>query len=148
MVSRGARGNGKLFIPIQVILIFLFSKSNLSTDDTRNQERETSVICACGEYLGAAYYALNHNRTEVNDTPIVIEFEADMSSVAVDGRDFLYTAFQMGDSARARPVLRAAFGDAVLRYAESAWDTGNQKKRIALCDLAVNDPAVIRFPSQ
>ena len=122
----------------------LFSKSNLSTDDTRNQELETSVICACGEYLGAAYYALNHNRTAENDTPIVIEFEADLSSVAVDGRDFLYTAFQMGDPDRARSVLRTAFGEAVLRYAELAWKTKNQEKRIALCDLAVNDQAVIR----
>ena len=68
----------------------------------------------------------------------------DESSVAVDGRDFLYTAFQLGDPGRARRVLRTAFGKAVLRYAERAWLQESQDQRIALCDLATHDPAVIR----
>ncbi|MCY4138633.1 MAG: hypothetical protein OXF56_10250 [Rhodobacteraceae bacterium] len=140
----GSEGRWKVIHSHPGDIEFLFSKVDLSTDDTRNQELEIPVICACGEYLGAAYYALKHNQTRENDTPIIVEFEADMSSIAVDGRDFLYTAFQGGNPARARPVLREAFGENVLRYAEKAWKTENQQKRIALCDLAVNDPDVVR----
>ena len=122
----------------------LLAKTDLTINDTRDTQRETRAICACGELSGAAYYALKHNRTPENDTSILIEFEADESSVAVDGRDFLYAAFQLGDPGRARRVLRTAFGEAVLRYAERAWLQESQDKRIALCDLATHDPAVIR----
>ena len=139
----GTEGKWKVKYSYPGDIDLLFSKADLSTDDTRDQELETPVICACGEYLGASYYALKHNRTPENNTSIVMEFEADMSSVAIDGRDFLYTAFQSGDPNRARPVLRTAFGGAVLRYAELAWKTKEQSKRVALCDLAINDPAVI-----
>ena len=122
----------------------LFLKNDLSTEDTRVGHQEEPAIYACGELLGAAYYALKHNRTKEKNTPIILEFEADEKSVAVDGKDFLYPAFQMGDPIRARPVLRTAFGEAVLRYAGLAWKQKSQGTRIALCDLAVYDPAVIR----
>ena len=140
----GSEGKWKIIYSHPGDIEHLFSKGDLTTDDTRDQEMETPVICACGEYGGAAYYALKHNRTQENNTPILVEFEADVNSIAVDGRDFLYTAFQLGDSARAAPVLRTVFGEAVLRYAELAWKEESQQKRIALCDLAVNDPRVIR----
>ena len=122
----------------------LFSKNDLSTRDTRVCHHEERAIYACGELFGAAYYALKHNRTEEKNTPIILEFEANENSVAVDGRDFLYTVFQVGDPTCARPVLQTAFGEAVLRYADLAWTQKCQDTRIALCDLAVHDPAVIR----
>ena len=122
----------------------LFLKEDLSCDDTRSPEGQIPAVCACGELDGAVYYGLKHNRTREKDTPILIEFETDESSVAVDGRDFLYTAFQLGDPDRARSVLHRAFGSAILRYAEKAWKKENQNIRIALCDLAVYDPNVIR----
>ena len=122
----------------------LFSKNDLSTEDTRVRYQEEQAICACGEVVGAAYYALKHNRTKENNTPIILEFEVDEKSVAVDGRDFLYVSFQIGNPIRARPVLQTAFGEAVLPYADLAWKQKSQDKRIALCDLAVRDPAVIR----
>lgn len=122
----------------------LFSKDALSTEDTRVRHDEEQAICACGELFGAAYYALKHNRTKERNTPIILEFEANENSVAVDGRDFLYKAFQDGDPIRARLVLQTAFGEAVLRYADLAWKQISQETRIALCDLAVHDPAVIR----
>lgn len=122
----------------------LFSKDDLSFSDTRPREEEESAICACGEQEGAAYYAWKHNRTCENDTPIMIEVEADENSVAVDGRDFLYATFQWGDPGRTRSVLEQGFGRAVLRYAEKAWESEDQCFRIALCDLATYDPDVIR----
>jgi hypothetical protein len=74
---------------------------------------------------------------------MAIEFEADICSAAVDGRDFLYTAFQFGDAERARPVLKECFGGSVLKYAERAWRSTSTSFRIAQCDLAISDPAVV-----
>jgi hypothetical protein len=62
--------------------------------------------------------------------------------LVVDGRDFLYTAFQLSDAARARAVLERLFGPAILRYADRAWGVDGDE-RIALCDLAVQDNAVV-----
>jgi hypothetical protein len=121
----------------------LFLKENLSTEDTRSDDRQFAV-CACGEEIGAAYYAWRHNRSGDNNTPIMVEFEVDERSTAVDGRDFLYTVFQLGDPALARPVLDRVFGHSVLRYAEKAWKSKDNRTRIALCDLAIHDPQVVK----
>jgi hypothetical protein len=63
--------------------------------------------------------------------------------VMVDGRDFLYTLFQFGYPERARPVARQLFGVGIESYLERAWSTRNQNERVALCDLAAQDDAVI-----
>jgi hypothetical protein len=60
------------------------------------------------------------------------------------GTDFLYTVFQMGEPDRARTVLENSFGKAILRYAEKAWVSDDQRYRIALCDLAIYDPEVVQ----
>ena len=67
-------------------------------------------MCARGEEMGAAYYAWQHNRTRENDTPILVEFEADEDTVVIDGRDFLTTVFQLGEPTLARPALERTFG--------------------------------------
>ena len=122
----------------------LFLKEDLRVADTRrHNEAADPAACACGEHDGAAYYAYKHNRSQTNSAPIMIEFEAPESAVAVDGKDFLYTVFQMGDPMKARPILRRGFGDAVSRYADKAWGNENQQYRIAMCDLATHDPRVI-----
>jgi hypothetical protein len=122
----------------------LFAKPNLSLDDTRPENAAwLPAICVCGDEDGAAYYAWRHNRHADDDTPVMIEFEANGSHVAVDGRDCLYTVFQMGDSGQARDFLRNAFGERVLRYAEKAWAAAETGQKIALCDLAIHDPEVI-----
>jgi hypothetical protein len=36
--------------------------------------------------------------------------DADIADVIVDGLDFLYTVFQMGNPERARPILERLFG--------------------------------------
>ena len=84
-----------------------------------------------------------HNRGGDDDTPIMVEFRAPIEHVAVDGRDFLYTAFQLGKPERARNVLRGLFGTKVLRYAERAWANKDDQHDIAMCDLAILDPDVI-----
>ena len=46
-------------------------------------------MCACGDEEGTAFYAWIHNKTDEDNTPVIVEFEADIATVAVDGRDFL-----------------------------------------------------------
>lgn len=103
-----------------------------------------SWVCACADEQGALYYACRHNKSATNDTPILISFDAEASDAIVDGRDFLYTAFQLSDATRARTVLERLFGPAILRYADRAWGCFDGDERIALCDLAVQDDAVVR----
>jgi hypothetical protein len=100
-------------------------------------------LCGGGDELGARYYARHHNRSDNNDTAILISFEADVASTIVDGRDFLYTIFQFGYPKRARYPTSRIFGDAVLPYLYRAWATADQDERIARCDLAVQDDDVI-----
>lgn len=92
---------------------------------------------------GRFIYAWQHNRTEEHDTPIIIEFEAERDVVAVDGKDFLYTVFQLGDPGRARDVLKRSFGRRMLHYADRAWASNDGDLRIALCDLAIHDPEIV-----
>jgi hypothetical protein len=122
----------------------LFTKSDLSLEDTRPKGvAALPAVCGCGDEDGAAYYAWWHNRGEINDTPVMVEFEAGQGDVAVDGKDCLYTVFQMGDPERARDFLQTAFGTRALRYAEKAWASDDQGVRIALCDLAIHDPEIV-----
>ena len=122
----------------------LFARADLTTGETRGDHiPEEPAICACGEEDGAAHYAWRHNRSGDDDTPLMIEFKAPVEHVAVDGRDFLYTAFQLGKPERARDVLAGLFGPRVLRYAERAWARKEGQHDIAMCDLAILDPDVI-----
>ena len=117
-------------------------KADLCLEDTRDADWR-SAVCACGTLEGAAYYAWQHNRSETDDTPILIEFEADLGRVRVDGRDFLYTAFERGEPERARTVLGGIYGNKILKYAELAWASPDHGRRVALCDLATLDPEVV-----
>lgn len=123
----------------------LFAKPDLSLQDTRPEGRHRQpAVCACGDEMGAAHYAWQHNRSRRNDAPLMIAFEAEHEAVAIDGKDFLYTVFQMGEPMRARTILERSFGPRILRYAEKAWGSDDQRFRIALCDLAIHDPEVVK----
>jgi len=102
-------------------------------------------ICACADKTSALFYACKKNVNATDAASILTTFEADIADVIVDGRDFLYTVFQMGNPDRARPILERLFGNAIPRYAERAWATENgDYQRIAICHLAVQDDDVIR----
>jgi hypothetical protein len=106
-------------------------------------------ICTCADKTSALFYACKKNVTTTNTASILIAFDADIADVIVDGRDFLYTAFQLGDPDRARPVLERLFGNAILRYADRAWGTDKRElERVSICDLAVQDHDVIRAHAQ
>ena len=118
-------------------------KADLSTSDTRRESATRPALCACGTVEGAAYYAWHHNRTSYNDTPVLVEFDAPLDDIAVDGRDFLYPAFQCDESERAMSAVDSLFGKKALAYAETAWASNDQCYRVALCDLATMDPQVV-----
>ena len=107
-------------------------------------QEEPLAVCACGDFDGAAYYASEHNRSGVNDTPLVVEFESDAAGVAIDGRDFLYPVFQVGSDARTRDFVGRAFGRHALTYLDEAWRTKDQRRRIDLCREARHDARVVR----
>ena len=117
-------------------------KADLCLEDTRSANWR-SVVCACGTLEGAAYYAWQHNRSKTNDTPVLIEFEAHLDQIGIDGHDFLYPAFEYGDPERARTVLESIYGSKILSYAELAWASPDHGRRVALCDLATRDPDVV-----
>lgn len=101
------------------------------------------AVCACGEPEGAKYYALKHNLYRDETLPLLIKFRAQVTGVAIDGRDFLYTSFQFGEPVKARLVLPRLFGPKVLYYAERAWASDDQGYRVAICDLATHDCELI-----
>ena len=121
----------------------LFAKADLSLKDTRPDGAQSDLgVCACGEETSAAYYAWQHNRTVENTTPIIMEFDMPDDAVSIDGRDFLYTVFQLGQPELAWPVLARVFGNCIQHYAERAW--ASKEQSIALCDLARHDPQIIK----
>jgi hypothetical protein len=122
----------------------LLQIANLSRKDTQGPRDSAPVgICACGDEASAAMYAWERNRYRDQNTPILIEIEVDAESVAIDGNDFLYTAFQFGSWERFEAPLEALFGKRVLRYAWPAWESSDVDRRLALCDLAIHDPDVV-----
>jgi hypothetical protein len=130
----------------------LYSEPDLSRHDTVCDARNCPVVCACGDVGGAAYYAWKHNNSAQHNTPLVVEFEADASDVFVDGRDFLFSAFQFWDRDKAdsngferqASALATIFGDAILRYFRQAASSEEQEYRIAMCRLAGQDIGVVR----
>lgn len=109
------------------------------------------VVCACGDETGASYYAVRHNRHHDSaEVSYVIQFSAPLSDVFVDGRDFLYTSFQLWDRESRNflheqmGVLIKLFGPRIERYFEKAASSACQEYRVAVCDLACQDQAVVR----
>lgn len=133
----------------------LLDKPDLSTDDTRpwvktptgDETKLTSAfraVCACGDELGATYYAIKKNRTAEKSSPLLITFEAGCSDLHADGRDFLYNfVFQRVPSEGQRRCALEIFGPALARYLDRASQRNDTLSRIALCDLAVQDLEVI-----
>jgi hypothetical protein len=125
-------------------LMELWAKPTLGLADTRPEGKEHLSVCACADKASAVYYATEHNRVDLNDTPIIVSFDADLRDVTIDGRDFLYTVFQLGNPHRARPMAERIYGRKIGRYLDRAWSTDHQHQRFALCDLATQDDDIIR----
>jgi hypothetical protein len=100
---------------------------------------------ACARFDDAAFYAQRERR----GLPLVISFEVPLADVVIDGKDFLYTVFQLWDRegkshlARVRMSLASLFGTAILPWFDRASREKDTISRIGLCDLATHDLAVI-----
>jgi hypothetical protein len=136
-------------------------KQDLSTDETRPRSiwvetekgnaREYTEgykgLCFADRY-GANYYAFQHNMTPVNTVPVVITAEVDISSVAVDGRDFLYTIFGFIDredqekTRRQIQILSKLFGDKISIYVNKVINHPKSDP-FTICDLAIIDDDII-----
>jgi hypothetical protein len=109
------------------------------------------ITFACGDELGASYYALVHHSEgkAANFEPLVIEFRAKLEDVFVDPRDFLCSCFQSWDLVNRSHIdlqsrwLAVLYGGAVLKYFHRACSSSEQKRRIELCNLASWDDEVI-----
>jgi hypothetical protein len=80
---------GYLFADLKSQLGSLWQLPDLTTAHTRPAGEPLPRVGACADRTGATYYALKHNWSTENDTPLLITFEADVRDVIVDGRDFL-----------------------------------------------------------
>ena len=107
------------------------------------------AVYACGDLFGASYYALSHNKSHQKPCSIVITFEAPIEALSIDGRDFLYTAFQLWDKSgkqnrdKVRQILARLFGQRILHYFDLASGSNETLARIGLCDLACYDLEVV-----
>ena len=66
------------------------------------RDQAPSRVCACADKTSALFYACKKNVTASDTASLLITFEANISDVIVDGRDFLYTLFQLSSPDRAR----------------------------------------------
>ena len=147
---RGDEGNCRVQVPdTRDKLEILFNKQDLTTDDTRAKTEDT--VCACGDKGGASYYALVHNTyRNAEEVSFVLSFVMPISAIWIDGRDFLYTCFQLWDREGAHHVkeqsgiLKKLFGPNIETYFKKAALSGDQDYRLAMCDLACQDSQVIR----
>jgi hypothetical protein len=137
-----------LFSDLKPQLEALRRLPSLTIAHTKPGNESPPRVGACADEIGAAYYALRHNGSSIIEAPLLITFEADIRDVIIDGRDFLYTLFQFADPPLARPVAEQLFGRPIGWYLDRAWSTYDQRQRIAWCDLAVQDDAVIQAHAQ
>ncbi|OAI30531.1 hypothetical protein A1351_22720 [Methylosinus sp. R-45379] len=99
---------------------------------------------ACAYFDDAARYA-----TRKEGLPVVITIDLPLEEVAIDGKDFLYTVFQLWDRRdrqhlpEVREILGRIFGAATVAWFDRAASNTDTMARIGLCDLAVHDLAAI-----
>lgn len=121
----------------------LWELSVLTEADLEPPGPVLSWDCACADEAGAMHYAVNKNCSLERPVPLLITLEAEIPEIVIDGRDFMFTLFQLGDPAKARPIAERLFGPGILRYVDRAWRTDDDFQRRALCQLAVQDDDVI-----
>ncbi len=146
-LQRRTSGWGMIAQDLKSHIDRIWSLPSITAADVTLVERDQAPgwVCACAERASALFYACRHNVHKEDNIPLLITFDADISRVIIDGRDYLYPLFQIGNPERARPIAVRLFGSAILRYVDRAWNTErtDAEQRIAICSLAVQDEEVI-----
>jgi hypothetical protein len=118
---------------------------DLSDSDKLFVDSTSRAICACGDELSASYYACIHNS---GNFPLVVKFQTTLENIYIDGRDLLYTVFQLWDMnnsnnfARIRQQLNDLFGSSILHYFDHCENEKDHTKRIIYCNYACHDNEV------
>lgn len=139
----------------------LYNKENLTREDTtpaskmveiengHRREYTEGIKSMCfADRLGAKYYATTHNKTIEKNVPLLIEIEADVADIAIDGRDFLYTVFGFIDpnnhekTNRQLASLKIIYGERIEFYIEKLIKHPESEK-FAICDLITIDNDII-----
>jgi len=119
--------------------------SNVPKSDELFLDSESRAIFACGDELSASYYACIHNS---GNFPFVIKFQTILDNIYIDGRDFLYTVFQLWDMnsphnfVKLRHVLSNLYGESILQYFDHCKTEKDHNKRITYCNYACHDNEV------
>lgn len=141
----------------------LFLKPDLSIADTRlatewvsvpgggghEVEIEQGIPCTFfADRYGATYYAQKHNFSEEKPISVLIEVEADIDAVFIDGRDFLYRVFsklKSSDNAQNEEIigmLSQVYGKNINRYIDKLFHDSLSASD-AICDLISQDNLII-----
>jgi len=104
----------------------------------------TGWIFAAGDLMGAEHYAFHHGGgVRAPDVPLVVEFEADLDALVIDGRDCLYTLSYGQHLPAVRAAILAIYGPACIHIIEPA--TGRDaREATARVNLACQDLDVVR----
>ena len=123
----------------------LLKLDNLTLEMTRPSDVDaTGWIFATGDLMGAEHYAFHHGRgVKASEAPLVIEFEADLEALVVDGRDCLYTLSSGVHLPAVRAAILAIYGPLCVRIIEAALGR-DSREAIARVDLACQEIDVIR----
>lgn len=96
---------------------------------------------------GATYYAQKHNKIQDKQVPILIEVNVDLSSIAIDGRDYLYTVFSLLRSLSENKLsvikndLLLVYGSQIQKYFEKVF-LHPKSDTNAICDLIICDEEI------
>ena len=124
----------------------LREKKDLSVEDVEQATiRSYPVLCACGDELGASYYAVEHNYSKKNGHthPLIIQFTTKLSNILVDGADFLYTATSGSPNQSQEDILAKFFGTKIRTYINLARKSERAEPWFAMMLLAIQDPKII-----
>jgi DNA-binding Lrp family transcriptional regulator len=119
----------------------------------RTLEQE-HVICGCGDEFSASGYAGAYSRSGERYLGLMVSYSMAPGSLAIDGKDFLYTVFQLWDRHQTRHLetvrdfLGQIYGKKILNYFDLAAETKCSDERIGLCDLACVDLEIVRHHYQ
>lgn len=126
-------------------------KSSPSTiRDLISELPQEHLICGCGDEFSATRYAVSYSRSGANLQGLLVAYSMPLSDLAIDGKDFLYTVFQLWDRAQThhretvREILGMIYGEAILPYFDTAAEMKDTIERVGLCDLACVDLEVVR----
>lgn len=153
--------NGFIWKNLKADIDVLYQKEDLTRVDTSPRSKWVKTkngghrvysegeksICFADRY-GAEYYATKHNITKEHIVPLLITVNIDIGSIAIDGRDFLYTVFgciepnDLAKTKRQTDKLKKLFGKKIEKYITKIIRHPNSEK-LAICDLAIIDNEII-----